>query len=262
MFYEKFHALQEDYYRLGEGENLTYPIHLHFCYELILVRDGEICVRVDEEEYLMKKNDIMLIFPHQPHEFRTDHGSHHFTICFSGNMVDCFHKKRQGTLPKSNLLSLPEEIATSFYQLQNTKNLCFIKSVLYHICGMFDETIEFFPIPSRQAKSLLIRALEYIEDHYRGVCTLRAFSEWCSYDYAYLSRFFAAQTGMSFNECVNRRRIEDACFLLRSTERTVLEIGEACGFGTPCSFIRNFRKFCGISPSEFRQAQSEKVKFC
>ena len=73
------------------------------------------------------------------------------------------------------------------------------------------------------------------------------------YDYAYISKFFKKNIGISFNEYVNRRRVSEACYLLKTTDKSVLEIGMECGYDSLRSFNRNFRLYLNMSPREFQK---------
>ena len=69
---------------------------------------------------------------------------------------------------------------------------------------------------------------------------------------AYLARVFKELTGFSFGEHINRHRIEIGKEKLRSTQRTIADIGQEVGYPEPSSFIRFFKKFEGITPGLYR----------
>ncbi len=61
------------------------------------------------------------------------------------------------------------------------------------------------------------------------------------------------ETGMSFNEYVNRMRINYAEQLMTLyPDKSITEISEMSGFSSSTSFYRNFKTFKGIGPREFR----------
>jgi len=66
------------------------------------------------------------------------------------------------------------------------------------------------------------------------------------------SRFFKQHTGLTFNEYVNKIRIEQATRLLCTTDDTISEIAYSCGFSSPQYFNRVFMKYMGMSPGKFR----------
>ncbi len=69
----------------------------------------------------------------------------------------------------------------------------------------------------------------------------------------YLSQFFKEQTGENFSNYTEKLRIEYACSLLRSTNTTIEDIAEKCGYNSAHVFRSAFKRIEGISPSAYRQ---------
>lgn len=70
----------------------------------------------------------------------------------------------------------------------------------------------------------------------------------------YLIREFKKEFGIPPIEYLLNRRIEEACNLLRNTDRKVTEIGELVGMPNPTYFTQVFRKRKGTSPLAFRKS--------
>ncbi len=70
----------------------------------------------------------------------------------------------------------------------------------------------------------------------------------------YFNRIFAAHTGFSVMEYVRFRRLKKAMYLLRTTDRDVLDIALECGYEAHESFSRAFKKQYGRTPTEYREA--------
>lgn len=62
--------------------------------------------------------------------------------------------------------------------------------------------------------------------------------------------------GMSVSQFVNDFRIQEACTLLRSTKKTVLEVSLTAGFATKSNFNREFLRVTGQTPSQWRKGNS------
>ena len=71
---------------------------------------------------------------------------------------------------------------------------------------------------------------------------------------AHFSRTFRDTFGETPHRYLQRRRIERAMFLLRTTERDVTAICFDVGFTSLGTFSRTFSEIVGRSPSEFRIA--------
>ena len=59
--------------------------------------------------------------------------------------------------------------------------------------------------------------------------------------------------GISFTRDVTEARLTAARTMLCDTQLTVAEIGERCGMATQQHFGRMFRKYVGVTPTEFRR---------
>ena len=75
----------------------------------------------------------------------------------------------------------------------------------------------------------------------------------------HLHRIFKAITNETINEYITRKRIEKtASILLHKREITISELSLQYGFNSNSSFTRTFKKFYGISPTEFRKSNPNK----
>ena len=83
--------------------------------------------------------------------------------------------------------------------------------------------------------------------------TLEQLAREFGYSTYYLSRKFRQETGQSFKDHLRQIRLERAKFLLRNTDEPILSISERLQFCSPSYFSDIFRKFCGMSPTEYRE---------
>jgi AraC-like DNA-binding protein len=74
----------------------------------------------------------------------------------------------------------------------------------------------------------------------------------------YLSRQFKKETGMSFPEFLNKRRLERAEKLIRDSDLQVSEVAYKVGYSTPEYFTKVFKSHYKCTPREFRLKQAEK----
>lgn len=65
-----------------------------------------------------------------------------------------------------------------------------------------------------------------------------------------LSEIIKEETGLTYNNYINKKRIEYAVVLLKEN-KDLDEVISACGFLSKSSFYRNFKKFTIHTPSEF-----------
>lgn len=66
-------------------------------------------------------------------------------------------------------------------------------------------------------------------------------------------RYFKIQSGKTFTQFVNEYRIVHACKQLSDTSKMITEIAEESGYKNFSYFNRQFQKFTGKTPSQYRQ---------
>ena len=49
----------------------TYPLHLHKHVEMTTVLSGKIHITINQQEYILSEGDMVVIFPNQPHSYKT-----------------------------------------------------------------------------------------------------------------------------------------------------------------------------------------------
>jgi len=76
----------------------------------------------------------------------------------------------------------------------------------------------------------------------------------------YLSRVFREQTGMGFNEYRLKVKMAQAKKLLKTLGVTVKQVSAKLGYANSESFIRQFEKITGDTPSAYRRAQRRPKK--
>lgn len=104
-------------------------------------------------------------------------------------------------------------------------------------------------------ESVITKVLRYIDGHYAtGSLTDAARLFHC--DISALSRDIRRQTGKTYTELVQQKRLSQAAFLLRSTDRKVADIAVAVGYENISYFHRLFHKTYGVSPRQFRLSEA------
>lgn len=66
-------------------------------------------------------------------------------------------------------------------------------------------------------------------------------------------RFFKSSTGLTIFEYLNKIKIDYACKLLLNTDLNIVDISYDCGFNNLSHFNKQFRKFLGKTPTQFRK---------
>lgn len=106
---------------------------------------------------------------------------------------------------------------------------------------------------SAQYTPSIQKAMRYIQAHYCHGISLRDIAEHVHLNSSYLSRKYKQETGENILYTINRMRIDKARTLLGEKEHAVSAIGLAVGFDDAAHFCNVFKRYEGLSPSEYRE---------
>ena len=99
----------------------------------------------------------------------------------------------------------------------------------------------------------VIDLLSWLRDHLTDNLTVAALARQINLSERQFSRVFKSEVGVTVADHVEAVRLESACRLLETTNRTIEQIARACGFGTPETMNRTFRRRLNTTPTEHRQ---------
>ncbi|HEY4390094.1 MAG TPA: AraC family transcriptional regulator [Paenibacillus sp.] len=94
---------------------------------------------------------------------------------------------------------------------------------------------------------------QYIELHYMENLYLDHIAEIVETSPKYFSSYFKKTFGVNYVEYLNKVRLSHAKELLKDSSLTIGEIGEKTGYLNSSTFTTTFKKYYGISPSEYRK---------
>ncbi|HPX25417.1 MAG TPA: GyrI-like domain-containing protein [Treponemataceae bacterium] len=98
----------------------------------------------------------------------------------------------------------------------------------------------------------------YIDSHFTQYISMEILSSVANLSPFHLSRLYSSLLGISITDYIQKKRIEYAGELLRSTDLSVLSISSEAGFNTLSNFNKLFKRRSGCTPAEFRKKQSIK----
>jgi AraC-like DNA-binding protein len=99
----------------------------------------------------------------------------------------------------------------------------------------------------------LARMQEYLAAHLHERLTVGSVAAAVSISESSAERLFRRHTGQSVGTCLAGMRMDVARTLLRTTRRSVTEIGREVGFDDPSYFSRAFRRMNGVSPKAYAE---------
>lgn len=96
-------------------------------------------------------------------------------------------------------------------------------------------------------------AISYIKDNYAQSITLSDIAENIGISTSYLSSTFKAETGTGLSNYISFIRLQNACRMLRDTNDPISLIAAKVNIGDTTYFSKQFRKYVGTTPSEYRK---------
>jgi len=106
---------------------------------------------------------------------------------------------------------------------------------------------------AEESNRRLLRARDAMDRRYAEPLDVPTLARIAHVSEAHFIRTFRATFGETPNRYLQRRRVERAMFLLRSTGRSVTDICMDVGFTSLGTFSRVFRDVVGESPSAYRR---------
>jgi AraC-like DNA-binding protein len=97
---------------------------------------------------------------------------------------------------------------------------------------------------------------EFLMKNYREEVNLQQIAEVAHMAPASACRFFKSSTGLTIFEYLNEIKVEFARQLLLNTDMSVVDISYDCGFNNLSHFNKQFKKFNGSTPTQFRRLRS------
>jgi transcriptional regulator GlxA family with amidase domain len=95
--------------------------------------------------------------------------------------------------------------------------------------------------------------LAWLPDHLADDLSVPALADRANLSERQFRRVFTAEVGRTPADHVEAVRLEAACRLLETTDRSVGQVARACGFGTPETMNRTFRRRLGTTPGDHRR---------
>ncbi|NMO97269.1 AraC family transcriptional regulator [Paenibacillus lemnae] len=158
-----------------------------------------------------------------------------------------------------------ERINILFHQLLHTvqSNYYTNYSTYYLLTSLIielsEQTITDFNILKNEdgRKANLEKIIEWTRIHALNNLTVAMVADKFNYNKAYLSRYFKKGTGMNLQEYIHLQKIAKAKDLLSRSMLSIKEVSSAVGIPDEKYFMKLFKKYENITPTNFRQAYTK-----
>lgn len=265
-----------DLHIMFAGESQTRPDHrvgpkVYDYYLLHFVEEGTGTFQTEFGVYHLHSGDGFLIHPDQLVSYASDPLTpwRYRWIAFAGEQASEL-LERAGLTPKQPVIHAPEdtriplllqEVLKAFRSKKSSSHL-FSLGCLYLVISEAEEShIKESTLPSGESpvQKIVKQMIHYISSQYAHHVSIEEMCRSLGYNRAYLSRIFKKETGLTPVTYLLKLRIDKSRQLLRERpELSIEQIAASVGLNDALYFSRQFRRFHGQSPSEYRRSTSGK----
>lgn len=96
-------------------------------------------------------------------------------------------------------------------------------------------------------------AIDFINDNLDRSISLIELAAVSFFSPYHFHRIFFAVTGESVFDCTNRLRLEKVAKLLKFSNKSISDISYECGFSSPSTLSRSFKRYFDLAPSNYRK---------
>ncbi len=260
----------------------SHELFTHNSFDILYALDCEAEVEICGKTLKMKRYNILFIAPEVPYrvsvsgncimpvisvEKKMAYTHFHRISILDGVLSGFFADAMWGELSSDHLLftslsgtgveSVVNMLITE--ELQDNPNSRFIKTQLL-ICMLGYLSAQ--PVSAYElSKNKITRSeqiskiLTFVQDNYRTV-TLEKLAEHFHYTVPYVSKLVRSATGLTFTEILREIKFDVCRSLLLNSDLKINKIAEVAGFQNTDHFNRVFKKYMGITPTEFKKKKS------
>lgn len=254
-------------------------LHYHSRMELgYCVQGGGICY-VEDKQYPFETGDIQIVFPYQRH-LSMSYGNNSsiwrwYTLSPVEILLQCGYTETQlieewlqhdmglyGIIDRISYPQITDIIYHMFFpptDIDREQEKAWLAGQLLCLISALRSASKYLPkfrIPANNQLGWISQAVKQIEyELFEGLLpSVTSLAKRYGASPASFRRNFKTVTGLSPRDYITICRMRKARHLLLNTQMKIIDISGELGYQDLSAFNRGFKKFQGISPSEFRKA--------
>lgn len=225
---------------------------------LMHITEGSLKLKFEGLTARAAKNQFVLLDCYRPHEYGNDDAAQvcwlHFDGLVARNYYDLITSAHGNILSPENpqaVLHAMSEILSVYRDSSPVKE----STVSGHITQALTELLNVRSDSGNKFSHSKVvgNSLAYINEHFREPLSLDDIAKNANLSPYHFSRVFTAETGYTPHQYLIAARINSAKFHLQiAGGMPIKEIAFATGFNSESSFCSTFKKWEGLTPSEYR----------
>lgn len=249
------------------------PAHWHDAMEILFCLNGEVRIHAEHDTLTLSHNQLIVFDSKEVHSIHSDSKLYMF-LCIHVDKkllsvycpnLELYHIKcRPVPLddPKAiqyiHLCRLAHELTRTNIKNASTRAMRSDGTALLMLADLIQYFSEYAPpeTASGHGNRTIRELISYVNEHYTEKLSLEDAADYVGFSREYFCRFFKQHMGLTFLRYLNEVRISHAGRLLSSTDLSISEIMNTCGFTNQTIFNRLFKEIYGMTPRQARKTLS------
>jgi AraC-like DNA-binding protein len=234
-------------------------------YILLYCVDGEGCVYIGGDTYILKPNTYIIIPKNVGHRYKSSNGNPWsiYWVHFSGLTADALYERSAApggpqvhAIPyDENRINLFEQIYSILEHSFHEKELEITNLYLQHFVSSLIYYKELNPV-AYETDSVSL-SIAFMKKHIDKKLLIEDLAGQRGISVSHYSRLFHQRTGSSPINYFNLLKIQASCQHLYFTDSSIKEIAIRLGFDDQYYFSRLFTKLIGMSPLKYRKTHKK-----
>lgn len=254
--------------------------HTHEYFQIYYMIKGSLTHFVGDFSSTLHRGDMFIIPPHNQHHIKPNEpDSIFYSFSFMPDILeDCNRANRLAVNFLHHLTSISDREIHPKITIPTDETL-YVESIMEHIMKEFTNksigngeiirasTVillttfariyfktaqEHISIDFETTKQSVLHCIQYIDDNFAEALSLTEVAKHFNMSKSCFCGMFSSLTGYTFNQYLNKKRIEYAVKLIQKGYKITSLYG-LCGYSDFSTFSRNFKKFMGLSPTQYRK---------
>jgi AraC-like DNA-binding protein len=150
---------------------------------------------------------------------------------------------------QSEVLGMNFRFLTELSAINDDEELAaWLRKTLEHVFSTIEKQEDFTP------PLLVGKALDFMRVNLHRDISRDEVARHAGISPSHFSRLLKERTGRSFTELLRQCRVDLACEMLRTSDKSLAQIADGCGFCDQSYFTHVFQDVKGATPKQFRDA--------
>ena len=236
-------------------------LHWHDFYEIQIILDGTLNQSINGVKYTMHKGYLYFLNPYDIHEYSSESPVTIIKIQFDLSILDKSLSQKISADGNSIILSLDDEklenclsiVNKLLFEFENDltdrdQMMSFLMNCLMiQIMRLTETRLECNP------SQPIMSALQYIHKNFFKSPSLKEVANQTFLSVNYFCYLFKREVGIPYKQYLRKLQIKKAKTLLKSTDNTIMQICNECGYSSFSHFMTDFKENVGVTPNDYRK---------